>query len=591
MICSHCGAENKEDALKCVQCGANLKTAADKTVKKKSSAASRIRKISVERADSRRSFGPKKVSENTLQDLTDLNTQISDNEKDTALEDTLDLSNFHFENLELKETNLDDTDLLDADNMSDDGVGRLEKTDTSYGHRNHKGPKKSGILRWIILGAVLLAVIIAAAVLIYIWKNPKKDYADIILDGNRYYTEANYGKAKEAYNEALELNPQGAEGYFGLADVYAALNDVDKAVDILTQGYEQTGNEQFMERINELTGNIQESQSNEIPGDSGQSESNSDSGQQSVSDSSAVPANASNVIVWAVDPLIEADTIMPVLGCSSEDDIYSCNVSMIVQDGLAGLVDNNGQIVAQPQFTYILLCSGQLYAGMTDGTTHLLNSDYTVNEESAHNHSIVTYDYLWDDGKKAVYRIVHDSEGTRVEEEPFVLGQNIMIPVISGTSKDYSLENAVYGLAGSEGLCTDFIYENTGKVSRDGMIAVCRDGKWGFCNSSGDEIVPCEYDGTAYISADSSDKVSYVNGAPYDYSEGFAALKKDGVWGFLDKSGNIAVPFVFEEARPVYGEKAWVKYQGKWGIISITGSEEAKTDAVSDDAAQSETDS
>ena len=40
MICTHCGADNKDDALKCAQCGEPLQPSADKNTKKKSNAAS-----------------------------------------------------------------------------------------------------------------------------------------------------------------------------------------------------------------------------------------------------------------------------------------------------------------------------------------------------------------------------------------------------------------------------------------------------------------------------------------------------------------------------------------------------------------------
>ncbi len=63
MICSHCGADNTDDAVECTQCGEPLKSAADKNVKKKSNAASRIRKISVENVDSHSNPGRRKATE------------------------------------------------------------------------------------------------------------------------------------------------------------------------------------------------------------------------------------------------------------------------------------------------------------------------------------------------------------------------------------------------------------------------------------------------------------------------------------------------------------------------------------------------
>lgn len=578
MICSHCGADNTDDAVKCTQCGEPLKSAADKNVKKKSNAASRIRKISVENVDSHSNPGRRKATEDTLEDMTAQLPELTRNEKTATVEDTLDLSGFHLEEIELKEMDLEDSDRLDLEK-----VVPASAQDSGGGNYGSPKPGKGKKALWIIMGVIFIVIIAAAVIFIYLWKNPKKDYADIILEGNRYYREANYGKAEDTYFKALEMNPEGAEGYFCLADVYIAMNDTQRAVEILEQGYERTGSEQLLEKVSELTGDKNTSESGgetALPKDSAQTESlPADSPGAVSSGESALPANASNVIVWSLEPSVVADNIMPVLGCTPEEDIYATDVSMIVQNGLAGLVNSGGQIVLEPQYRYILKCSGQLYAVMPDGSSRLLNGDYTINEDGSHNHSQLSYSYLWDDSQKAVFRMIHNAEGTTVEEAPFQMGENMLVPVIAGIRESFSLDHPKYALASSQGLCTDFIYDNTGKCSWEGMIAVLRDGKWGFCNSKGEEVIPCEYDGAEYVDASAAKEgLNYTQAAPYGYSGGYAAVKKDGLWGFLDKNGNIAVPFVFDEARPVQGENAWVKYQGKWGKVSLAGNSGQTTD-------------
>ena len=149
------------------------------------------------------------------------------------------------------------------------------------------------------------------------------------------------------------------------------------------------------------------------------------------------------------------------------------------------------------------------------------------------------------------------------------MGENVLVPVISGTRESYSLESPMYALAGSQGLKTDFIYENTGKCSWDGMMAVCRDGRWGYCNLDGAEVIPCEYDGADYVDTSNTEGLSFVQGIPYGYSSGYVAVRKDGLWGYFDKSGQAASPFVFEDARPAYQGNAWVKYEGQWGVITL----------------------
>lgn len=566
MICSHCGADNKDDATKCAQCGEPLKPSADKNTTKKSNASSRIRKISVDSVESRGASGKKKGDKGD--ERTGPLPGLRRRNKESAVEDTLDLSGFHLEDVELQEIDLDEGDFSD---MSADDPGE--------GSRGFSGPfgkgfgpsEKNNRRLWIFGGIVALLLIIAAVVLLYMRHDSSPDYADTILEGNQYYREEDYTRAQEAYNRAIQMEPGQAEAYFCMADVYVAMEDIQSAVNVLQQGYDRTQDEQLLIRLNELPGQL------ESKGESSDTQVQTDVPESSAAETvpetdtqAAETADAGSVIVWAVNPSVEADTIMPVLGCTPEEDIYSSPVSVIYRDGQAGLIDQSGNIVAEPQYRYILRCAQQLYAGLSDGRCLLLNEDYTLNEETAHSHSAVSYTYLWDSSQNLAFRVVHTADGDTVEETPYEIGENVLLPVIAGSRESYSLENPVYALAGSEGLKTDFIYENTGGCSWNGMMAVCRDGRWGYCNLDGTEVIPCQYDGADYVNTSDTEALSFTQGAPYGYSESFVAVRKDGRWGYFDKSGQAASPFVFEEARPVSGGYAWVKYEGQWGVITLT---------------------
>jgi len=60
---------------------------------------------------------------------------------------------------------------------------------------------------------------------------------------------------------------------------------------------------------------------------------------------------------------------------------------------------------------------------------------------------------------------------------------------------------------------------------------------------------------------------SYENA--YGFSEGFAAVCKDGKWGYIDKSGNLMIDYLFEKALPIHDGCAWVKYDGRVGRLKI----------------------
>lgn len=56
-----------------------------------------------------------------------------------------------------------------------------------------------------------------------------------------------------------------------------------------------------------------------------------------------------------------------------------------------------------------------------------------------------------------------------------------------------------------------------------------------------------------------------------NFNEGRAAVKKNGLWGFIDKDGNEVVEFAYDEARDFYDGMAAVCMEGKWGYIDIDG--------------------
>ena len=62
------------------------------------------------------------------------------------------------------------------------------------------------------------------------------------------------------------------------------------------------------------------------------------------------------------------------------------------------------------------------------------------------------------------------------------------------------------------------------------LALVYKDGKWGYIDTTGKEIVPCQYEW-------------YGN-----FSDGLAALYKDGKYGYIDTTGKVVIPFVFSHA-------------------------------------------
>lgn len=73
--------------------------------------------------------------------------------------------------------------------------------------------------------------------------------------GLRYVSEGDYEAAIIAFTAAIEIDPMQAEAYIGLADVYTAQGDTDKAMETLQQAMELLGeNEAVSAALEKLRG-------------------------------------------------------------------------------------------------------------------------------------------------------------------------------------------------------------------------------------------------------------------------------------------------------------------------------------------------
>ena len=117
-------------------------------------------------------------------------------------------------------------------------------------------------------------------------------------------------------------------------------------------------------------------------------------------------------------------------------------------------------------------------------------------------------------------------------------------------------------------------------------------GKWGVVDLSSKWLIPAEHDGivrdelgrcygngAVFVQNGESVRL-YVDGKPlgdlYDDArpfsgETYAAVKKAGKWGFIDKLGNLAIDYRFDDALSFGEHLAAVMQDGLWGYISVSG--------------------
>ncbi len=119
----------------------------------------------------------------------------------------------------------------------------------------------------------------------------------------------------------------------------------------------------------------------------------------------------------------------------------------------------------------------------------------------------------------------------------------------------------------------------------DNMAAVQdQSGKWGLWDlEKGVLVIPCKYDSIP-ISGERPEETSQATvplSSQYDiirdYAEGYAAVQKDGKWGFVDETGQCVIPCQYDEVGDFSEGLAAVKdadHNGKgeqWAYIDTKG--------------------
>lgn len=92
----------------------------------------------------------------------------------------------------------------------------------------------------------------------------------------------------------------------------------------------------------------------------------------------------------------------------------------------------------------------------------------------------------------------------------------------------------------------------------DNRAAVCKNGKWGIINIAGQPVLPIEYDNSGY------------RGEAYIYHDSLALIEKNRHYGFVDMDGNIVIQPTFANAYQFTNGLAPVSV-GLWGYIDTKG--------------------
>lgn len=407
---------------------------------------------------------------------------------------------------------------------------------------------KKSKLKIAIISIIAIITIIIVAIFINKQINTKA-IDDLLTQGNRYIEEKDYKKAKDTYLKIIEIDDRIVEPYLKLADIYIYQCDYDKAKEILKQGEEKVSNED-KEEINNRHDEIDHYIS----------------------------------FTWVVEPSIKADDIYYLRNSSVNEYLNTSkkqmlkNYAVIKKDDRYGLIDDDGNVLDDINCVEVLANFNDIYVVETDDNyydskfsdNNFFEVDNTVTPIFSYQHlASLSEIYYYNDELISINNYGLDDQLSIASDLPYPVQQITELP--EGDFSTWQQEqDGKYAIFVNDQQLTDFIYEDIGSFNNE-LIAVKKDGKWGYLNSQGNEVIPIDYD-ASWNQFEIYPRYSVNNFSDFAYSanEGFVTLLKDDKWQLNDINGNIAIPGgIFDKILPVYNGKCWVKQNGKWGIIKV----------------------
>lgn len=235
-------------------------------------------------------------------------------------------------------------------------------------------------------------------------------------------------------------------------------------------------------------------------------------------------------------------------------------------------------------------------------TAHSITEDFDLSEQETVNETIVLDEKPADQKTVIVENPSFGNNGTK--EKPKKNLKKIIAATVLGVSA-VALLFAYSFLAGGESsllLASVTLNGKTGFINKEGkeiiplsydsglrfsegLTPIKRNGKWGYVNRDNAEVIANSYDFAApffdgLAAVKKGDKWGYINTEgdkiidfKYDFSssfsEGLAAVQKDDQWGYIDKSGTIIIDFKYDDTSGSFSNGLAAVMRGaKWGYIN-----------------------
>ncbi len=252
------------------------------------------------------------------------------------------------------------------------------------------------------------------------------------------------------------------------------------------------------------------------------------------------------------------------------EDFYADlpSARVVFEDGMHGLINESGKVI-QKQYGFI----GTFHDGVArfskkgklSGSTH----------KNAKGLDVKVADYI-EDLETPHYLIDYTKHDLKFEESAVL-----------------TCEDCKFGYMDTLGtilIAPNYTFAKN-FVNHTGLVEM--DGKWGMVDSTGKEVLPCQFKGIRYLENTENkivevynntkkygliDSTGHVNvDISYDAIESCSderfAVKNNGKWGYTNMTGEEVIPCQYKKVKPFSDTIAAVKKGSKWGFINKSGEE------------------
>lgn len=238
-------------------------------------------------------------------------------------------------------------------------------------------------------------------------------------------------------------------------------------------------------------------------------------------------------------------------------DKFTDGLAVVRKDNLYGVIDRYGNFILPCVYDKLT------YSDQTKKFTAVQNDAYYEMDSNGKVISMFKPDFNKYDGVKSYlgngFAIVYNKASAYFDWKYGVVDSDnsFIIPITyaeiysgDGFSEDMCsiglsesfMGTSVYGYLDKTGkIAIPFEYESAGVFS-EGFAAVSKNGKYGYIDIEGNVRIPFDY---TYGEV---------------FSEGFAAVSKNGKYGYIDIDGNVVIPFEYAAAEAFSGGVAEVAY-------------------------------